>query len=69
MAKDKFYKWTVEFAVEETWVADGFEMTEERALEMLANDLGWANVDTELKAKIIKSPTPKSIRKAQGYQE
>lgn len=67
--KKKFFKWTVEFEVDEIWVADGFELTEERALEMLAHDLGWADMGTELKAKVIKSPSPKAVRKAQGYKE
>jgi len=66
MAKPKRFKWTVEFTVDETWVADGFDLTDERAMEMLARDLGWA-YEHELGAKVIKSPTRKSINVAQGY--
>lgn len=62
------FKWTVEFEVDECWVADGFELTDERALDMLSHDLGWANVNTELGAKVIKSPDQEKIAHAQGYQ-
>lgn len=59
-------KWTVEFEVDETWVADGFILTDERALEMLATDLGWAS-EAELGAKVIKQPSLTKIAKLQGY--
>jgi hypothetical protein len=61
-------KWTVEFSVDETWVADGFILTDERALDMLSHDLGWANIGTELRAKVIKAPDPEKIAKLQGYK-
>lgn len=63
----KFYKWTVEFQVADCWVADGFELTDERALDMLSNDLGWAHIDSELRAKVIKAPSQDAIRAEQGY--
>ena len=59
-------KWTVEFTVDECWVADGFIMTAERALDMLANDLGYATPD-ELGAKVVKAPKPEQIANLQGY--
>ena len=61
------FKWLVEFSVDEKWVADGFEMTNDVAFEMLSGHLGWANFD-ELKAKVVKYPSNKSIKKAQGYK-
>ena len=36
------FKWKVEFEVDETWVADGFEMTEERAKLMIENSLPYS---------------------------
>jgi hypothetical protein len=63
----KRFKWTVQFEVDETWVADGFDLTDERALEMLNGDLVSARTD-ELGARVIKAPTASSIRKAQGYE-
>ena len=59
-------KWTVEFSVDESWVADGFDLTDERALEMLNYDLGYAYT-SELGAKVIKSPDKEKIARLQGY--
>jgi len=39
MAKIKTFRWVVEFTVDETWVADGFNLTDETATEMLAHEL------------------------------
>lgn len=64
---NKFFKWTVEFQVSDNWVADGFELTDERALEMLQNDLSYA-YGYELKAKVISAPDQEAIRKVQGYR-
>jgi hypothetical protein len=60
------FKWTIEFEVTESWVEDGFEITEERALDMLANALPYA-YGSELKAKVVKAPAKDLIRKTQGY--
>lgn len=62
------FKWTVEFTIDETWVADGFDLTTERAQRMIEKELGWAR-STEVHAKTVKAPDPKSIRKAQGYTD
>jgi len=64
----KRYKWTVRFEVDAVWVADGFDLTDERALEMLARDLNYANVDLELRAKVLKAPKPNDILWEQGYK-
>jgi len=61
-------KWTVQFEVDEIWVADGFVMTDQRALEMLSNDLAYANMNSELGAKVIKAPKNERIAKLQGYK-
>lgn len=63
------YKWIVEFQVSSVWVEDGFNLTKERALDMLANDLQMAEIGHELKAKIIKAPKANEIRKEQGYND
>lgn len=58
-------KWTVEIEVDETWVADGFDLTpdniKERVAEMLPHAYG-----SEFDAKVIKAPSKQSIAKAQG---
>ena len=65
MAKE-FYTYTVEFKVHKTWIADGFDLTDERAKEMLAHDLQSAH-GSELRAKVLTAPDPELIAKAQGY--
>lgn len=63
----KRFKWVVEFEVSETWVSDGFTGTQEDFQEMLENRLDYAYF-TELKAKVIKKPTDKSLAKSQGFK-
>lgn len=65
--KTKIFKWTVEFEVSENWVADGFDLTDERALAMLQNDLGYA-YNHELKARVTKYASAHAVAKAQGFQ-
>jgi len=62
----KWFKWTVELQVDSTWVADGFDLDNERAHEMLAKYISHA-YNTELKARVLTKPARKLIRKAQGY--
>ena len=64
----KTFKWVVQFEVTENWVEDGFDISETRALNMLANALPYA-YGSELSAKIVKSPDEKRIRKTQGYTD
>jgi hypothetical protein len=53
-------QWTVKISVDDTWVADGFEVTEERLKEaILEHSLGYA-YDHEIKVVVLKSP-PKHI--------
>ncbi len=63
---NKRFKWTVEFEVDETWVADGFDMTSERAHLMIQKDLAYA-YPSETSAKVILCPFPNEILAAQGY--
>lgn len=63
----KKYKWTVEFEVDASWVADGFDLDDDRALDMLSHDLRYAHIGAELDAKVIKAPKREAIRKEQGY--
>lgn len=62
----KRFKWVVEFEVDETWVADGFDMTQERAKGMIEQELGYSYAE-ETGARILKAPLPDAIRKVQGY--
>jgi hypothetical protein len=66
--KNGFFRWTVEIEVHETWVEDGFELTDERAHAMLCNELGYA-YGHELKARVLTAPKKSEIQKAQGYTD
>lgn len=66
MSDNKRFKWAVEIEVDETWVEDGFDLTDERAKEMVMNDLRYA-YGNEISCKVIAAPNPADIRKAQGY--
>jgi len=58
---------TVEFAVDPTWIADGFYLDAQRVLEMLARDLTHADVGAELDARIVKHPDAATVAKLMGY--
>lgn len=63
----KPYTWIVRFDVAPTWVADGFVLSDERALLMLGSELAYACRDTELAARVLSSPPPLRIAREQGY--
>jgi hypothetical protein len=67
MRKRDCYEWTVRFRVHKSWVADGFNLDDERAKEMLAHDLQFA-YGHELDAKVMAAPDPERIAKEQGYK-
>lgn len=58
-------KYIVEFEIDEKWIADGFDLTQERAKSMLANELSHAN-GSELEATIVLAPEPHAIAVLQG---
>jgi len=67
MAKG-FYKWIVEIEIHPRWVADGFDLSEERVLDMLTSrgqlDHAYPH---EYEAHIVKAPDPEEIKAEQGY--
>ena len=56
-------KFTVEFEVDAKWIADGFDLTDERAGTMLEQALPFANSETELRAKVVKRPSKAALRR------
>jgi hypothetical protein len=68
MPKRKTFKWRVEFEVDESWVADGFDLDNEQAKDMIEHRIPFA-YSHETAARVVKAPSPKSIRKAQGHDE
>jgi len=63
----KRFKWVVEFEGTEIWVADGFEVDQRRAFNMIEAVLPYAT-GLEIKATVKKSPSEAAIKKAQGYK-
>jgi hypothetical protein len=66
MDMGKRFKWTVEIEVDEKWVADGFNLTDDRALGMLEKHLAYA-YSRELGAKVVEAPPDEEIASVQGY--
>lgn len=59
------FSWTVRFTVSGTWVADGFDLDHERAMDMLRHDLAYAEA-YEVSAQVLEAPPPITIRAMQG---
>ena len=59
-------KWTVEIAIDKTWIEDGFNLTKERAEEMVRHELPYS-YGHETSVRIISKPDKKVIDKLQGY--
>lgn len=66
MATAKPFSWVVRFTVAPTWIQDGFTLSDERALAMLALEVGGA-YGNELSAQILEAPSPLQIARMQGY--
>ncbi len=60
------YKWTIEVVVDPIWVADGFDLTPERAQRMLRRELDFAH-EHEVTATVTEAPDPDAIAVEQGY--
>jgi hypothetical protein len=65
---EKFYKWTITFEIDAIWVADGFDMTNDRAKDMIERELAFSRND-ETRVKVLKAPSAKAILREQGYTE
>ena len=50
------------------YTSQGFDLTEERANDMLATELGFAHF-SEFSTKILQAPSVEDIRKEQGYHD
>lgn len=64
-SRDGFFRWTVEIEVHETWVADGFNLDDDRAHEMMTRELSHA-YGHEVRARVLSAPPADAIAKAQG---
>lgn len=53
-------KWVIQIEVDPLWVADGFDMDDDGALDMLSCRLGYAST-AELGARVLKRPAAKIV--------
>lgn len=63
----KPYTWIVRLDVAPEWVADGFSLGDQRALEMLGETLPYANMSYELAARVLAAPSSLRIVREQGF--
>lgn len=59
-------KWVIEVSVDPLWVADGFEFTKDNVQDHVRQMIRYATGE-EVKARVLKAPAKKIIRKLQGY--
>lgn len=65
----KRYTWVLEIEVDETWVEDGFDLSDpEEAKERIMRLLPFAH-SNEVDVRVLKTPPIKEVRKAQGYND
>jgi hypothetical protein len=62
------YRWIVAIEVADTWVADGFDLTTERAERIMGRTLSYARSD-EYAAEVLGAPDAKEVRREQGYRD
>lgn len=60
------FTWIVRLDVAPVWVADGFSLSDERALAMLSRETSGC-MTTELAARVIAAPAPSRIVAEMGY--
>lgn len=64
MSKQEFYQWTVKIGVHPKWVADGFELDEVRAMDMVQELLDCA-YEWEVSAEVVQGPDAAEIEAEQ----
>lgn len=62
----RFQSWTVEIAMDELWVADGFDLTDQGMHDIMTSHFGHVH-GHEVKCKVLKRPADEVIAKLQGY--
>lgn len=56
--------WIVKITVDDSWIADGFDLTAERAHDMVCSDLSHA-YPHEVVTEILEAPDPATIKALQ----
>lgn len=66
MPTAKPFTYVVRFTIAPIWMQDGFTLSNDRALLMLAGAIGAGSAD-ELQAKVLEAPSALEIARIQGY--
>ena len=64
---DTACQWVVEFSVDMRWIADGFNLTDELAKEMIERQLPYSYV-AETSARVISAPDARELARARAGQ-
>jgi len=54
-------KWTVEIAIADNWIADGFRVTEENIHEAIIGELLQYAYEEEVVVRVLTAPTDEQI--------
>lgn len=68
MSQIQPFSWLVRLDVAPIWVADGFFLDNQGALDMLAEHLSYADVNVELGAVVVAAPDPRRIVNTMGWE-
>lgn len=61
-------KWTIEIEVDETWVADGFDIPDDDAVQFMTMRFLPYAYGHEIGGKVLKRPPDEVVAKLQGYK-
>ncbi len=61
------YEWVVRIKVDPVWVADGFNLTDDRMQRIMEHAMPYA-YSHEIECEVLESPTDESIAAEQGYK-
>ncbi len=64
----KFYTWSIEIQIAAAWVADGFDITDAKAHNIMARHLSWAN-GSEIRARVLTRPPDAEVAEEMGYSD
>lgn len=63
--------WTIELGIEDTWIADGFDLKTEDDIEALKeaiqHRLPWA-YGHEISLRVLRAPADEKVKKLQGFE-
>lgn len=65
MSARTFRKWTVEIEVSDTWVEDGFDLTDDRMQSIMEKHLSYA-YSHEIRCRVVSRPPDEEVAAVQA---